>query len=176
MSSIDPIAPNAPIPGANYTSDTRNYPWHRPPDITDLDGAIEHMFFRLVDTSAGARYLSLIEAGVTISTITDIVVTLAVGRGKITPDFALLAAGPVARILEIMCKSYKISYDLGIEEEDDYLSSTALLGLDQIGEEIFDGEEVDTEEVIEEEPQGLMSAVSKEEQASMLGYDVDEVE
>ena len=32
--------PKAPIPGANYTSDTRNYPWHRPSDITTYDEAV----------------------------------------------------------------------------------------------------------------------------------------
>ena len=175
MSSIDPIAPTAPIPGANYTSDTKNYPWHRPPDITDLDGAIEHIFTRLVETDAGKRYMSLIEVGTTITTITDIVVTLAVGRGKITPDYALLIAGPVARLLEIMAKSYKIPYDLGVERVDEYVSSAALIGLAEI--EAGVEEEVEIEDVpTEEEPQGFMSAVSEEEQANMLGYDVEEVE
>ena len=28
---------DAPIAGANYAADTRNYPWHRPPDITEYD-------------------------------------------------------------------------------------------------------------------------------------------
>ena len=28
---------DAPIAGENFTSDTRNYPWHRPPEITDYD-------------------------------------------------------------------------------------------------------------------------------------------
>ena len=46
MSLTNPIQPNAPIPGANYTSDTRNYPWHRPPDITDVDEALEHIMER----------------------------------------------------------------------------------------------------------------------------------
>lgn len=171
MSLNDPIAPTGPIPGANYTSDTKNYPWHRPPDIVNMDEAIEYIFRRLVDTDAGKRYMSLIEVGTTISTITDIVVTLAVGRGKITPDYALLLAGPVARLLEIMAKSYDISYDLGIGKEDSYTSAGAMRALAGI-------ETVTEEEaaIQEEEPQGLMSAVSEDEQASMLGYDIEEVE
>ena len=39
-----------PIAGAHYTSDTRNYPWHRPPDITDYDGAVEYMINLINDT------------------------------------------------------------------------------------------------------------------------------
>jgi len=119
--------------------------------------------------------MSLIEVGTTITTITDIVVTLAVGRGKITPDYALLIAGPVARLLEIMAKSYKIPYDLGVERVDEYVSSAALIGLAEI--EAGVEEEIEIEDVpTEEEPQGFMSAVSEEEQANMLGYDVEEVE
>ena len=32
---------DGPIPGANFTSDERNWPWHRAPDITDTDEALE---------------------------------------------------------------------------------------------------------------------------------------
>ena len=68
MSLTNPTQPNAPIPGANYTSDTRNYPWHRPPDITDLDEALEYIMDRLTETDAGMRYMSLIEAGTPVTT------------------------------------------------------------------------------------------------------------
>lgn len=176
MSSIDPVAPNAPIPGANYTSDTRNYPWHRPPDITDYDEAIEHIFTRLVDTDAGKRYMTLLEVGVTVTTVTDIIVTLAVGRGKITPDYALLLAGPVARLLEIMAKSYNIPYELGIDEKDSYVSSVVYQSAAQAEAGEIEDDVLVEEEEEGEEPQGFMTAVSEDEQASMLGYDVDEVE
>ena len=100
MSLNKPNIPSGPIPGANFTSDTRNWPWHRPPDITNLDEGLEYIMKRLTETADGKRYMSLIESGVKITTITDIVVTLGVGRGKFTPDFAILLAGPVARMLE----------------------------------------------------------------------------
>ena len=32
---------DGPIPGENFTSETKNYPWHRPPEITDYDEALE---------------------------------------------------------------------------------------------------------------------------------------
>ena len=114
MSLINPSQPNAPIPGANYTSDTRNYPWHRPPDITSTDEALEHIMEVLTETDAGKRYMSLIESGTSIASITDIVVTLAVGRGKFSIDFAILIAGPVTRMLEIMAKSYHTSTYLSV--------------------------------------------------------------
>jgi hypothetical protein len=173
MSSINPSQPNAPIPGANYTSDTRNYPWHRPPDITSTDEALEHVMEVLTETDAGKRYMSLIEAGTPIASITDIVVTLAVGRGKFSIDFAILIAGPVTRMLEIMAKSYEIEYDLGIDVVDTYTSSVVLKQIKGVVEESVDAP---IEEEPTEEPAGFMSAVSEEEQSSMLGYDVEEAE
>ena len=38
---------DAPIPGENYTAETKNYPWHRPPDIVDYDEAIDFIFLFL---------------------------------------------------------------------------------------------------------------------------------
>ena len=173
MSLINPSQPNAPIPGANYTSDTRNYPWHRPPDITSTDEALEHIMEVLTETDAGKRYMSLIESGTSIASITDIVVTLAVGRGKFSIDFAILIAGPVTRMLEIMAKSYEIEYDLGIDVVDTYTSSVVLKQIKGVVEESVDAP---IEEEPTEEPAGFMSAVSEEEQSSMLGYDVEEAE
>ena len=34
---FNPAQPSGPIPGENFTSDERNYPWHRPPEYTDTD-------------------------------------------------------------------------------------------------------------------------------------------
>ena len=176
MSLTKPNRADGPIPGANYTSDTRNWPWHRPPDITDTDEALEHVMEVLTETDAGMRYMSLIEAGTPITTITDIVVTLGVGRGKFSIDFALLIAGPVTRMLEIMAKAYKIEYDLGIDEDDDFTTSVVYKKAIDMA---IPPEEVQ-EQIEEEEPPveegGFMSAVSEEEQSSMLGYDVEEVD
>lgn len=176
MSLTKPNRADGPIPGANYTSDTRNWPWHRPPDITSTDEALEHVMEVLTETSAGMRYMSLIEAGTPITTITDMVVTLGVGRGKFSIDFAILIAGPVTRMLEIMAKSYKIEYDLGIEEDDDFTTSVVYKkAIDMAAPPEELEEEIVAQEPVEEEG-GFMSAVSEEEQSSMLGYDVEEIE
>jgi len=37
----------APIPGANFTADTRNYSWHRPPDLVDYDEAVGYMIDKI---------------------------------------------------------------------------------------------------------------------------------
>jgi hypothetical protein len=108
---------DGPIPGANFTSDTKNYPWHRPPKYTDLDDAIEFSFNHLMDEEKFASFLTMMKSGVTILQAADMFTMAGVGAGKWTVDFALLMAGPVAHIMWLMCKAYGITPKLGIEKK-----------------------------------------------------------
>ena len=173
----NPMRPDGPIPGANFTSDTRNWPWHRPPDITTLDEAIEYVTKDLNEDDDGLRYMSMLEAGVPITIITDIIVTKGIGRGKWTPDFAILSAGPVARVLMIMAKAYNIDYQLGIDEELIVPSPNTLrefAGDPTLRQEEEPKETAKKEK--EEVEEGFMSMASEDEQNAMLGYDEEEVE
>lgn len=109
------ILPEAPIPGENYTSDTKNYPWHRPPEITEMDKAIEASIKQLSTTKGAYGLLNSLQAGVTVVQAADMFVTSGIGMGKWTPDFAILLAGPVARMMEIMAKDAGIKYSLGLD-------------------------------------------------------------
>ena len=176
MTSTNPKIPDAPIPGANYTSDTRNYPWHRPPDLHSTDDILEYAMKQLTETDSGMVYMSLIESGVTITAITDIILTLGISKGKFSIDFAVLSAGPIARLLEILAKSYDIKYDLGIDTEPNFVSSVVF----KEAMALSNGEVAEEEEVPEstesEEPEGFMAPVSEEEQSNMLGYNTEELD
>lgn len=173
---------DGPIPGENYTSDTKNYPWHRPPDIVDIDEAIQWSIENLTEEDAGFAMLSLIEAGTDIVTASDIFVTIGIAKGKWTPDFAILLAGPVARILEIMAKAYEVDYKLGIEKRGPRMTSAFLKAAREGKVEPI---EMGDEETAPEAPapiaaSGLMGApmadlpAPEDEQMSMLGYGPDE--
>lgn len=106
-----------PIPGENYLSDTKNFPWHRPPEITDLDEAIEKSLEKLTSEEGAMGLITMLKLGIDVATLTDIFVTKGIGAGKWTPDFAILLAGPVSHIICLMAKGYGIEYDLGIEDK-----------------------------------------------------------
>jgi hypothetical protein len=169
----NPQTPTAAIPGANYTSDTRNYPWHRPPDITEMDQALEYVMRDLNDSPDGFRYISMLGAGVPVTLVTDFIVTKGIGRGKWSPDLGILSAGPIARLLMIMAKAYGVSYEIGIDEEVSVTSAQTLRELS--GDPTVEMTPVTEEEVEEEEtPEGFMSIAPEEEQNSMLGYEDEE--
>lgn len=107
--------PKAPIPGENYTSDTKNYPWHRPPEVTSIDQGVELAAKQLMSDDKASGLLTMLQAGLPISTATDIFVTSGIGAGKWIPDFAILLAGPVSHIIQLMAQAEGIDADLGID-------------------------------------------------------------
>lgn len=106
---------SGPIPGENYTSDTKNYPWHRPPEVTNLDQAIELSAKQLMSEEGSSGLVTMLHSGMDIATLTDTFVTSGIGAGKWTPDFAILLAGPVSHMIYLMAKGYGIDADLGID-------------------------------------------------------------
>jgi hypothetical protein len=108
---------NGPIPGENYTSDTKNYAWHRPPEFTDLDKAIEASSKQLMSEDGLSGLISLMQSGMNIAQLTTMFVISGVGAGKWTMDFALLLAGPISHVMYLLAKGYDIKVDLGIERE-----------------------------------------------------------
>ena len=109
---------SGPIPGENYLSDTKNYPWHRPPKYTTLDKAIDHVIEHIFETKRAQTLMTVLEIGIPVSTVTSMYLQAGIGQGKWTPDFALLMAGPVAHIMQIMADGYNIKYDMGIDENN----------------------------------------------------------
>lgn len=104
-----------PIPGENYTSDTKNYPWHRPPEFDDLDKAIDYIGKKLTNEESAVGLLTMIETGIPLTDLAQTFCMSGIGNGKWTLDFALLLAGPVTHIMMIMAKSYGLDYELGLD-------------------------------------------------------------
>jgi hypothetical protein len=111
------FTPDGPIPGENFTSDTRNYPWHRPPEISDLDQGVEASIKLLTTKEQSFALLTMLQAGMPVVTAADLFVTSGIQQGKWTPDLALLLGGPVAHMMKLMADGYGIKYDMGLDDE-----------------------------------------------------------
>lgn len=172
-----------PIPGENYTSDVRNYPWHRPPDFVQIDEAIDFITEQLTDEEMGFKMMNLVEAGLTLATATDFYLTIGISEGRWTPDFAILLAGPVCRILEIMSKSYEIEYDLGIESNKPTITAAFAREMaanpdraEEAAQAVSDASQDIKDEAATQAPGGLMRPLSEapvapeDDQLAMLGY------
>jgi hypothetical protein len=172
---------DAPIPGENFTSDTKNMPWHRPPDLVDYDDAIEYFFGRLEEPEQMEMTFAMIGIDAHITTIVSTILLQAIRVGKISIDLAILIAGPLARIIEIQAKGVDLKYDMGIDDADRIIITPTLLKATMGIVEDEDTGKISPEEALEEEvpqeEQGLMSmptdglsdVASTDEQDAMLG-------
>lgn len=109
-----------PIPGENFTSDTKNYPWHQPPEHKSVTDALDKMSIKLTEPKNARHVMAFAEAGFPLVRIAQMIIMEGVAQGKWTVDMGLLLAGPFTKIFEIMCDSYDIKYDIGIAEEDNW--------------------------------------------------------
>jgi hypothetical protein len=178
---------DGPIPGENYTSDVKNYPWHRPPDIVDYDEATEYVLSDISNPSKMSMIFSLLEAGSSVSGVVTVINLLNISNGKYAVDTSLLIAGPVARYIDIMAKKNGVEAKMGTPEEKIYtvemFEAIAGMGADEDGDSNTDTPEAPVQTA--EAPQGGLMGVTPQPsnetapagvQSAMLGYSDDEEE
>lgn len=161
---------NGPIPGQSLTTAPRNFPWERPPEISDPEEAIQMHITRLSDPDLLEDALNLIEfEELDIQTVVKGIMRGAVANGIHSIDVALLAAPVVHEFLKQAAKAVGIDAEDGFEDKaakkqkDDYVvSSRAKKMLKEMGAKPKEvAKEVQMEEAPEEEapaaPKGLMA-------------------
>jgi translation elongation factor EF-1alpha len=165
----------APIPGENLTSNSKNYPWHRPAQYTDFDDAFEYLIDDILsDEQKIASAIVLTSSGMSALSIVQSIMVSKVGSGAISPDMSLLVAGPFykvfVRLLDAMGIEYLSGYDTPEElvafakkMKEGGILSKAKKSAKLTDKQIEEMEKI-TEEALEELPSGgLMGAPTEEE-------------
>lgn len=173
-----------PIPGENFVSDKRNYPWHRPPDIETVDGTVEYVMEKMQDEETAELVFSMMELERPLTNIVTGLLLQGVARGKFQIDMALLAAGPVYRYIKMIADKENIKYEDGLKRQTMPITPTTLKMA--MGIIDSDAEEEAVAESAPEAPQepltGFMAAPTEEDktaapdevQAAMLGMTEEE--
>lgn len=144
---------DGPIPGENFTSDTKNYPWHQPPEFADVTKALD-MLTKKMTTPKTARFLiATAQAGFPLVNIAQMIIMQGVSAGKWTIDMGLLIAGPCTKILEIMCDNYGVEFTLGIEEDESFHTGVFWKEKSSIDEAVKKGDKSFYSVVSQEMPQ-----------------------
>lgn len=176
--------PHAPIAGANYLANTKNYPWHRPPDIVDYDEGVDYILNKIKEPEQQEMLFSLMEIDTHVSTIVSTLLLQSISKGKFAVDLAVLIAGPIARYISIIADAEDVKYNMGTSDDGRAkVTPTTLKVAMGILEE---GEEAPAPKPVEEKPDipegGLMGkpnpdemmSASDQEQAEMLGMGSEE--
>ena len=173
-----------PIPGENYLTDTKNYPWHRPPDLVDYDEAVSYMLNKIDEPEQIELVFAMLQIDAHVATVVSTLLLQGISKGKFSIDLAMLMAGPLARYIEIKANNSGIKHEMGVEKDDRMVLTPTLLkaalGIVEQPEEESEEvmalrEEAGPNEITQEQMMGLMSmpqntgAAPSEEQAEMLG-------
>ncbi len=169
---------NAPVAGANYAADTKNYAWHRPPDIVNYDEAVDYLINKLKEPEQLELVFSLLKIDTQISTVVSSILMQSISRGKFSIDLGILIAGPLARYISIIADEQDIKYDMGVSDKDRISITPTTLKM-ALGFIDNDKESPSLEQPVEtplvSPESGLMGApiengeASMDEQAKMLG-------
>lgn len=180
---------DGPIPGENYTADTRNYPWHRPPEITSFNAGVTRLIDDMDDDREMQLIYSLLELDVPVAIITSNLLMRKISRGIIPIDLAILMAGPVARYIEILAKDngLKADMDTSIPGQEPITPTMLKLQMGTVDdiqdllEKKANAPETPADDSGEQEgglmgvpAEGTIDVASEDEQASMLGMTDEE--
>jgi hypothetical protein len=148
---------NAPIPGESLTAspDTPKR-WEQPPRYTDQDEAMMAVYMELTETSTLKKLIGIINDGIPLDEIAQVILYKGYSEGQFTPDMMLMLAEPTIYLL-IAIADYA--------EINDYV--------------LYDGEDTDEDTQIpeddttpinmDEEPEVKKERKVKEPTAKVLG-------
>jgi hypothetical protein len=158
---------DAPIPGQSLTAELGARPWQTPPEFTTIEEAIEYYIPRLSNANNAVRMLEVIERGIPLTALAEVLTLAGVMEGKHTVDVGILISPVLVEFMEGMAKVAEIEYTLGDVDEgmqaDPKLVADAMKELKdsrtKITKEFKEFKEQDEEiqPAVDEKPVGLMA-------------------
>jgi hypothetical protein len=162
-----------PIPGQSLTTEPKNAPYERPPEITDPIEALDAHIDNLLKPGAMEDVLYFLEFGVDLVTMVQGILRSAVMEGIHSIDVSLIIAPVLHEYIKGFADAANLDYEEGFENEEQKKAlsykrdvARAKKLLDELREE--EGEEVPTTmEEMTEEPE--MELEVEEEQPAPTG-------
>lgn len=100
---------DAPIPGQSLTEEPGKYPFEQPPEIVDVDQAVEMVIGNIIeDPEATEQVQKLMITGMPIESIVNTIAFTGFSEGKWTPDVAELMKPPLAAFFIILARQNNI--------------------------------------------------------------------
>ena len=162
----------AAVPGQSLTDYPKNYPWERPPEITDPNDAIKFHIDRIADEDVIDNVLDLLEFGIHAKTLSESMMTAAVGSGIHSIDVSLIIEPIVRDFMMKAADMAGVNYKETFKPDEMTMAERASLfndavastpkgerdkGFELVKEAAESMKEEPVEEPTEEEPKGLMA-------------------
>jgi hypothetical protein len=102
---------NAPVPGMSLTSEPGNRPWENPPNLVSVEDAMEFYTRRILGTPDNYdQVLDLVESGLPIRNVANILMKTSVMEGNHTIDVGILVLPVIEELLMSVADMHDVSY------------------------------------------------------------------
>ena len=107
----------APIPGESLTRPPKQFPWERPPEMTDPEQVMQHYIDFLTDPDRMSTVMDALEIGMTVKDLTDGIVRVGVSEGQHSIDVGLLVSPVIHHYIVSVAKALKVDYEEGFVDK-----------------------------------------------------------
>jgi len=160
------------IPGQSLTDYPKNYPWERPPEITDPNEAVRFHIDRISDEDVIDNVLQLFQFGIPAKTLSESMMTVAVSSGIHSIDVSLIVEPIVRDFMMKAADMAGVKYKETFNPDEMTMAERASLfdeavasipeserdkGFELVKEAAESMKEESVEETTKEEPKGLMA-------------------
>ncbi len=110
---------DAPIPGQSLTTEPKNAPFERPPEIVNPEEALMVHLERLNDVDKMEAIVFAVDLGIDVQTITKGILRSAVMEGIHSIDVSLIIAPAVHSFIASTLDAVGVEYDDGFEDKEE---------------------------------------------------------
>lgn len=157
---------DAPIPGMSLTHELGARPWQQPAQYPTVDEAIQYYMDRMTSDEFIDELMDVLEMGVSVGDLANIIQTTSVMDGIHTVDVGVLVAPVLMEMIMFLAESADVEYITGMEKPKDAPISKVKMAkiMQKFAREAGEIEEADDIEAAkveqadgEDEPKGLMA-------------------
>ena len=153
----DNITLNSPIPGQSLTAPLGDRPWQKPARLSTPDEALAFYIERMTKTDRANELLDILENGVPVDTLVDIVQQGGVMEGIHSLDVGIIIAPALTEVISNMAEAAEVDYVKFSNDKGKKGASSAELVYAMKQEAEPEMPEIEIEPEVEEEPKGLMA-------------------
>lgn len=114
------VSLNRPIPGQGLTNDPDSpYPWEKAPEFVDLDKSLKYLLEIITQKEAYASLISMMDDGVPLMEITQVLLFQGFTEGKWNPDLMMILAEPLCYMLLALAERADIDAVIYDGEDED---------------------------------------------------------
>ena len=145
---------NLAIPGQSLTDEPKNFPWERPPEISDPDKAIAYHMNYLSKPEVIESTLFVLASGLPVKNFVEVVLTNAVGNGMHSIDTSLIIKPVIEEAVTLTAREANIEFleefDNSKAKEKSHKAREEALILSRLKRALEDDEDQGDESLIED--------------------------